>query len=125
RCAVFAHIQRLSLSFHDRWRTGDLISRVTGDIQTVQDMIVTGLLNFIANVTTIVGMVPIMLVMDWRFTLVALSISPALFWIVLPRGAGIGRAPGLAGRGEGLIASIAEEACASIRVVQAFAAEPH
>jgi ABC-type multidrug transport system fused ATPase/permease subunit len=125
RCAVFAHIQRLSLSFHDHWRTGDLISRVTGDIQAVQDMIVTGLLNFIANVTTIVGMVAIMLVMDWRFTLVALSISPALFWIVLRYTRRIRQASRAARRSDGLIASIAQETFASIRVVQAFAAEPH
>jgi subfamily B ATP-binding cassette protein MsbA len=125
RGAVFAHIQRLSLSFHDRWRTGDLISRVTGDIQSLQDMIVTGLLNFIANVTTIVGMVGIMLVMDWRFTLVALSISPALFWIVLRYTRRIRLASRAARKSDGLIASIAQETFASIRVVQAFAAEPH
>jgi ATP-binding cassette subfamily B protein len=125
RCAVFAHIQRLSLGFHDRWRTGDLISRVTGDIQAVQDMIVTGLLNFIANLTTIVGMVGIMLVMDWRFTLVALSISPALFWVVLRYTRRIRLASRAARRSDGLIASIAQETFASIRVVQAFAAEPY
>lgn len=125
RCSVFSHLQRLSLSFHDRSRTGDLTSRVTADIQAVQDMIVTGLLNFLANATTIVGMVAIMLVMDWRFTLVALAIAPALFWVVLGYTRRIRLASRAARQSDGLIASIAQETLSSIRVVQAFAAEAH
>src|SRR4026208_1254923 len=79
RRTLYHHIQRLSLSYHDNKRTGDLISRITSDIDTVQDFISQVLLGLIVNVLTLGGMLAVMFYLNWRFTLIALSVAPALF----------------------------------------------
>ena len=61
-------------------RSGDLITRVTSDIEAVRDFINSALLGMLVNVLTLVGMIGVMFYLDWRFTLIALSISPVLFW---------------------------------------------
>jgi len=61
RRSLYHHIQRLSLSFHDNKRTGDLISRITSDIETVQDFISQVLLGLVVNVLTLAGMLEVML----------------------------------------------------------------
>ncbi len=63
-------------------RTGDLITRVTSDIEVIQDFINSALLGMLVNVMTIVGMIGVMLALNWRFTLIALSVVPVLFLMV-------------------------------------------
>ena len=82
RRTLYHHIQRLSLTYHDHKRTGDLISRVTSDIDAIQDFISQVLLGLIVNVLTLVGMLCVMFYLDWRFTLIALSVAPVLFVVV-------------------------------------------
>ena len=82
RRTVYHHIHRLSLAEHDEKRTGDLISRVTSDIESIQDFVTSALLGIVANILTLVGIVGIMLYASWRFTLISLAIAPVLFVIV-------------------------------------------
>src|SRR5205085_3004790 len=82
RRTLYQHIQRLSLAEHNESRTGDLIARVTTDIDAVQDFISTALLGIIVNILTLVGMIGVMFWIDWRFTMIALSITPILFLVV-------------------------------------------
>src|SRR5690349_10417038 len=82
RQALYHHIQRLSLSFHDRARTGDLISRVTTDIDAMQSFVSSALLGIIVDVITLVGMLAVMLYLNWQFTLIALAVAPLLFFQV-------------------------------------------
>src|SRR5579863_660663 len=82
RRTLYSHIQRMSLAYHDQKRTGDLISRVTGDIDAIQSFITTGLLSVLINCLTLVGMVAVMFYINWRFTLIALSVAPPLFAVV-------------------------------------------
>src|SRR5207302_2685839 len=82
RRVFYSHIQKLSLSFHDQKRTGDLISRVTTDIDAVQTLISQVLLGMLVNVLTLVGMVLVMLYLNWMFTLIALLVAPGLFLVV-------------------------------------------
>ena len=79
RRALYHHIQRLSLAYHDRKSTGDLISTVTADIDAIQDFISQALLGIVVNVLTLIGMLAVMFYIDWRFTLIALSVTPFLF----------------------------------------------
>src|ERR1041384_145968 len=60
RRTLYHHIQRLSLAFHDQKRTGDLISRVTSDIDAIQSFITSALLGVIVNLLTLVGMIGVM-----------------------------------------------------------------
>ena len=79
---LYNHIQRLSLAEYDETRTGDLISRVTSDIDSVQDFVNSALLGILVNVLTLVGMIGVMFYINWRFTLIALSVAPMLFVVV-------------------------------------------
>jgi ATP-binding cassette, subfamily B, bacterial len=125
RRTIYSHMQKLSLAFHDQERTGDLISRVTGDIDSIQSFITQGLLGVLINVITLLGMVAVMFYINWRFTLIALSVAPVLFAIVYTYTRKIKKASREVRKKEGEITSIVEEVLSSIRVVKAFAREDY
>src|SRR5262245_25067569 len=125
RRTLYHHIQRLSLAYHDNKRTGDLISRITSDIDTVQDFISQVLLGFLVNVLTLVGMLAVMFYLDWSFTLIALTVAPLLFIVVYSFTWRIKKASRDVRKKEGEIASIASEVLSSIHVVKAFTREDY
>src|SRR5205814_9864187 len=125
RRTLYSHIQKLSLAFHDQKRTGDLISRVTSDIDAIQSFITQGLLGVLINVITLLGMVGVMFYLNWRFTLIALSVAPVLFAIVYIYTRRIKSASRQVRKKEGEITSVVEEVLSSIRVVKAFAREDY
>ena len=123
RRMLYAHIQRLSLAFHDQKRTGDLISRVTSDVDDIQRFMASGLLSSIINVMTLAGMVSVMFWLNWRFTLIALSVVPWLFFVVYTYTRRIKSATRKVRKKESEVFSVVEEVLSSIRVVKAFARE--
>src|SRR5579871_1701077 len=125
RRTLYSHIQRMSLGFHDQSQTGDLISRVTSDIDAVQSFIASGLLGFLINCLTLVGMVSVMFFINWRFTLIALSVAPPLFLVVYRYTRRIKKAAREVRKKEGEIVSVVQEVLTSIRVVKAFAREDY
>ena len=125
RRALYSHLQRLSLSYHDHKRTGDLISTVTSDIDSIQSFITSGLLGTLINLITLLGMIGVMLFLNWRFTLIALSVAPVLFTIVYTYTRRIKVASRAVRKKEGEIVSVIEEVLGSIRVVKAFAREDY
>ena len=125
RRALYSHIQRLSLAYHDEKRTGDLISRVTTDIDAIQSFITSGLLQTLVNALTLLGMVGVMFYLNWQFTLIALSVAPVLFVIVYTYTRRIKKASREVRKKEGEITSVIEEVLSSIRVVKAFAREDY
>ena len=125
RRVVYHHIQKLSLSFHDQKRTGDLISRVTSDIDAIQSLVSNALLGMLVNVLTLVGMILVMLFMSWTFTLIALLVVPALFFVVYRFTRRIKNASRAVRQKEGEVVNVLEEVLSSIRVVKAFAREDY
>nr|AEQ20560.1 lipid A export permease/ATP-binding protein MsbA [uncultured bacterium CSLD10] len=125
RRTLYSHIQRLSLAYHDQKRTGDLISRVTSDIDAIQSFVSSGLLGALVSSLTLVGMVGVMLYLNWRFTLIALSVAPVLFVVVYSYTRRIKKAAREVRKKEGEIVSVIEEVLSSIRVVKAFAREDY
>jgi ATP-binding cassette subfamily B protein len=125
RRTLYHHIHRLSLAEHDEKRTGDLISRVTDDIDAIQDFVTSALLGMLASVLTLLGIVAVMLCLNWRFTLISLSISPVLFGVVFFFTKRIKRASREVRKKESALVSIVEEVFSSIRVVKAFAREDY
>lgn len=123
RLTIYSHIQRLSLAFHDQTRIGDLISRVTDDIEAIQNFIMNGLLGVLINAMTLVGMIGVMFYLNWKFTLIALSVVPVLFAMVYVYTRRIKKASREVRKKEGEITSVVEEVLSSIRVVKAFARE--
>jgi len=125
RKTLYSRIQRLSLSYHDQSRTGDIISRVTSDIDAIQSFVTTGLLNSIINLLTLAGMVGVMFYINWRFTLIALSVAPVLGLVVFHYTRLIKRSSREVRKKEGEIVSVIQEVITSIRVVKAFAREDY
>ncbi len=120
---LFAHLQRLSLRFHDSHRTGDLLTRLTSDIQAVQDAIATGLISLLSNTAMLVGMIGMMFWLDWRFAIAATLIVPLLAIAVYRSSTLIKSASRRARQSDGLLASVAQETLASIRIVQGLSQE--
>ncbi len=125
RRALYQHIHHLSLAEHDEKRTGDLVSRVTSDIEAVQAFISSALLGMLVNVLTLTGMAAVMFYYNWRFALIALSIVPALFLVVFVFTKRIKKASRAVRQKEGELANIVQEVFSSIRVVKAFAREDY
>ncbi len=123
RCQLFAHMQRLSLRFHDTQRRGDLITRLTSDIQAIQDMISNGLIVLGSNAFLLIGMLILMFWLNWQFAFVALAVAPLLFWTIFRYTHRIKVAAREARVSTGLLASLAQETLASIRIVQGLAQE--
>jgi subfamily B ATP-binding cassette protein MsbA len=125
RKMLYFHIQRMSMAFHDHAQTGDLISRVTKDIDSLQAVITSGLLNTLVQALTLFGMIGVMFWMNWRFTLVALSVVPVLFLVVYTFTRKIRKLSRNVRTQEGNIVSLIQEVISSMRVVKAFAREEY
>jgi ATP-binding cassette subfamily B protein len=125
RRTLYSHVQRLSLSYHDHKQTGDLISRVTSDIDAIQSFVASGLLGAAVDSLTLAGMVVVMFCVNWRFTLIALSVAPVLFAVVYSYTRRIKKASREVRKKEGEIVSVIQEVLTSIRVVKAFAREDY
>ncbi len=80
---MYDHVQELSLSFFDEMEVGRIISRLTSDVQVVQDLLTTGTLNSMANVLGISIIVGILLYLDWQLALVTLAVLPPLVLIMI------------------------------------------
>jgi subfamily B ATP-binding cassette protein MsbA len=123
RRALYSRVQRLSLSYHDQSKTGDLISRVTDDIDAIQTFIVSGLLSIVVDVATIMGMIGVLFYLSWRLTLIAMTVVPILFAIVYTYTRKVKKYSRAVRKQEGKMISVVQEVLGSIRVVKAFARE--
>jgi ATP-binding cassette, subfamily B, bacterial len=78
RTRLFRHLQRLSLDFYERERTGRLVARMTADIDAMSDLVTDGLVTLVTGLITMVGVAVILLVMDWRLALATLVVAPLI-----------------------------------------------
>jgi ATP-binding cassette subfamily B protein len=81
RTAVYKHLQRLSLAFFTRTRTGEVQSRLANDIGGVQEVVTSTATSIVSNVTTVLATVVAMFFLDWRLTLFALALLPLFVWL--------------------------------------------
>src|SRR5262249_18599028 len=125
RRTLYNHIQRLSLAERDHTRTGDLISRVTDDIDSVQSFVNNSLLGILIDILTLVGMIAVMFYVNWRFTIIALSVVPLLFGVVYFLTRRIKEASRDVRKKESEMTSVVEETLTSARVVKAFGREDY
>ncbi len=121
RQSVYAHLQRLSMSYHEHQQLGPLISTITDDINAVQDFASTSLLDIVIDTLTVIGMLAIMFVLNWRFTLVALAVTPLVTLFVIRLRAVVRQATHDVRRRQSEIVSVVQEGLSAIRVVKAFA----
>ncbi|MFI5048462.1 MAG: ABC transporter ATP-binding protein [Gaiellales bacterium] len=81
RAAVYAHLQRLSLAFFTRTRTGEVQSRIANDIGGVQTVVTTTATSIASNVTTVIATTIAMAILDWRLTLASFAVLPLFVWM--------------------------------------------
>jgi len=125
RCRMYTHAQRLSMSFHDRKRTGDIISTATADVDAIQSAITSGVLDTLYYTMLLFGMSGLMLYLDWRFTLIALAVLPVLSVVVYTLTRRIKRTSlDVRGREADLMSTM-HEVLSSMRLVKAFGREDH
>ena len=86
RAQVYRHLQRLSLAFFTRTRTGEIQSRIANDIGGVQNVVTSTATSIVSNVTTVLATVVAMLLLDWRLALFSLALTP--FFVLLARRVG-------------------------------------
>lgn len=86
RTQVYRHLQRLSLAFFTKTRTGEIQSRIANDIGGVQSVVTSTAASIVSNVTTVIASVVAMLLLDWRLALFSLALLP--FFVLLARRVG-------------------------------------
>src|SRR5262245_575886 len=123
RHALYHHVQRLSLSFYEHRQTGDMVVRLTADIDAVEEFITSAVLGIVLDVVTLVGMLIVMLYLDWRFALIGAAVAPILFFVVFRFMRRIKEATREVKKKQSELASVVQESIASARVVKAFARE--
>ena len=123
RDQVYRHLQRLSLSFHNTSRNGDLTVRVIGDVNMLRDVLVTAILPLIASVLIVVGMWSVMFVMQWKLALLAAATTPLMWFHARRSGRKIRENAKKQRQRESEMASTAAESLAGIKLVQALSLE--
>jgi ABC-type multidrug transport system fused ATPase/permease subunit len=124
RLRIFAHLQRQSVGFFGRRKTGVLISRLTNDIQALDQLVTDGVVTLFGSSLTLVGTVVILVALDWRLALLTFLVFPVLgigslvFRIISADAYRITREK------VALITAYLQESLSGIRVVRAFAQEP-
>ena len=81
RTSVYKHLQRLSLAFFTRTRTGEVQSRLANDIGGVQEVVTSTATSIVSNATTVIASVIAMFILDWRLTLFALALIPLFVFL--------------------------------------------
>jgi ABC-type multidrug transport system fused ATPase/permease subunit len=123
RQAVFGRMLRLGLPFHDRHRSGDLVTRLTGDVSRVEDSMVAWFTVLVPEVLTLAGMVVVVLAVDLTLGLAALAVAPPLALVVALRRRRIRTVQRASRDADAALASEATEVLRNVRVVQAFTRE--
>ncbi|TDC75042.1 ABC transporter ATP-binding protein [Streptomyces hainanensis] len=120
RSALYRHVQRLPVSFHDRWPTGQLLSRGTGDLQLLRMFLAFGLTFLIVNSATILIGFGVLLAQDWLLGLILIGpVVPLIFvcWIFEQRFSVVARR---AQDQMGDLTTVVEESILGIRIIKGF-----
>ena len=125
RCDLFRHLQRLSLRFHDRNRLGDSLYTLNTNIYAMQGIFCDGFMPVLEASVTVIGMMVIMLGMDWQLTLLSIATVPVQVLITKYYADRIRHASSDFHAAEGHVSASAEGTLSSVRLVQAFAREDY
>lgn len=123
RTTLYRHLQLLSLSYHAKARTGDLVVRVISDVGVLQDVFVTALIPLVTNAVILLAMLGLMFWMEWRLGLLAVAVLPLMWLSATTLGGHIRDASRQQRKREGAMAAAAAESMGSIKAVQALSLE--
>jgi len=125
RGKLYRHLQSLSMSFHNKARSGDLLIRVIGDIKLLRDVVVTAMLPLVGSVLLLISMFAVMFWMNWQLTLLAMVIFPLFAISSVQIGKKIHEAARKQRQREGAMAATAAEAISAVQVVHSLSLENH
>ena len=123
RKELYEHLQRLSFSYYDRAQTGQLMSRMTGDIEAVKNFVGFGAMNLITGMLTFVGTTIFMLTMQWKVTVICLITIPFILFVLFRFNHKVGPAWSNIREQMGRLTTTLQENISGIRVVKSFATE--
>ena len=123
RNTLFRHLQRLSLGFYERNRAGVIISRLTNDVEALDQLVTDGFTSLVQNSLTLLGTAIILFFLDWRLALAVLTILPPLVIATALFRKHSARAYRQVRERLGLVTATLAEDIAGMRVVQAFTRE--
>ncbi|MEO9030383.1 MAG: ABC transporter transmembrane domain-containing protein [Ktedonobacteraceae bacterium] len=123
RNQLFDHLQRLSLDWHGKQKKGDLVNRVTGNIADIEKLVADGLVDLLAGLLTLIGVISVMVILSPSYTLIATAIAPALFLSTLFYTKNIRAAAKRASKATGQVSDVATEDINALTVIKVFTRE--
>lgn len=125
RAAVFKKLQRLSVSFYDKNKTGTIMSYVTNDVNALQSAMVENTIEMITEGFILIGSTVAMIYLDWRLTLFTVCTFPVVLWFMEFFGKKIRKTGGRIQECTADITSVLQESVASARVIKSFVREDY
>jgi ABC-type multidrug transport system fused ATPase/permease subunit len=123
RIGLFRHLQRLSLGFYERTRAGVIISRLTNDVEAIDQLVTDGVTSLVQNTLTLLGTAILLFILDWRLALATLAVIPLMSVGTVIFRMRSTRAYRAVRERLGLVTATLAEDIAGMRVVQAFTRE--
>jgi ATP-binding cassette, subfamily B, bacterial len=123
RNRVFRHLQRLSLGFYERNRAGVIISRLTNDVEALDQLVTDGVTSLVQNSLTLAGTAVVLFFLDWRLALASLTVMPAMAFATALFRKRSGRAYRRVRETLGAVTATLAEDIAGMRVLQSFTRE--
>ncbi len=123
RNRLFDHLQRLSLGFFERNRAGVIISRLTNDVEAIDQLVTDGVTSLVQNTLTLVGTAILLFILDWRLALATLLVIPFMSIATIIFRVRSARAYAAVRERLGLVTATLAEDIAGMRIVQAFTRE--
>jgi ATP-binding cassette, subfamily B, bacterial len=123
RISLFRHLQRLSLGFYERNRAGVIISRLTNDVEAIDQLVTDGVTTLVQSTLTLIGTAVLLFVLDWRLALATCSVIPLMALATALFRSRSARAYAAVRERLGLVTATLAEDIAGMRIVQAFTRE--
>src|SRR5512143_1011299 len=125
RLNLFEHLQKLSLSFYNERRTGELVSRATNDVSTVRTLVTSDVSTAISQVITFFGALILILITDWHLTVFMLALVPLVVIVAILFGRRLRKISSAVQDQLADATTVLEETIGGVRVVQSFTREEY
>ena len=125
RAEVFRKLQRLSMSFYDKNKTGTIMSYVTNDVNALQGALIENTIELVTEGFILIGSICAMVYLDWRLTIFTFCTFPVVLWFMNFFGRKIRRSGGQIQEATADITSVLQESVSSARVVKSFVREAY
>jgi len=120
RMRTYQHLQRLSLGYYNTHQTGNLLSTITTDIQTIQSFASSSTLDILVDLLTIVSMLGLMFWLNWDFTLIAVAVTPFLLFFISRFKKAVKKATHDVRKEQAEIVAVVQQGLESMQVIEAF-----